>query len=240
METPAAVPDEPERMNRKRAAVSVSEKESVSAVISLPGNFRAQTALITAHGAGNDMNNPLLITLCDRLALAGILGVRFNFPYKEFHRKAPDKPEILRRTWLSIVRFVEKSEYHPRDIFVGGKSMGGRIASEMAAAGYFNASGLVFLGYPLHPPGRKDMIRADHLRLIEASMLFFAGTRDSLCDINLLKKVIASLKGAQLEIIENADHSFNLPKSSPVTQADVFNLIADRTIEWIKAETNNL
>jgi uncharacterized protein len=222
-------------MKTKRVNIPIAENESVSAILFIPDLFVSETAVIVAHGAGNDMNNPLLVSFCENLAAAGYLAVRFNFPYKEQGRKAPDRPEMLELTWRQVLHFIkEKSGLSLSKIFLAGKSMGGRIASEMLAKGSLASDGMIFLGYPLHPAGNKEKLRDRHLPLISVPMLFFAGTRDSLCDLDLLKAVIGRLGSRiELEIIEGADHSFNLPKSASLTSAQVYERIAKRSIEWI-------
>lgn len=223
-------------MKSKRITIAISDTDSVSAMLSVPERLESETAVIAAHGAGNDMNNPLLVSFCDRLAAAGYLAVRFNFPYKEHGRKAPDRPEILEETWRQVFHFTrDKSGYPLRKIFTAGKSMGGRVASRMLAEGSLTSAGMIFLGYPLHPAGNKEKLRDAHLPLIKTPMLFFAGTRDPLCDLDLLKVVLKRLRRmAQLEIIEGGDHSFNMPKSSGLTSSEVYEKIAMRSIGWIR------
>ena len=157
------------------------------------------------------------------------------------HGKGPEgaRPaEKLIRTWQAAFEFVrDHPEFGTPQIVAAGKSMGGRIASQMAADGQLPAKALVFLGYPLHPPGRKDQLRDAHLYRIEVPMLFFAGTRDTLCDLELLKPVAARLKApAVLELVEGGDHSFILPRSLDISEDDVTKdlrenrIVAKRTI----------
>lgn len=223
-------------MRSKRITIAVSEKESVSAVLSVPERFESETAVIVAHGAGNDMNNPLLVSFCDHLALAGYLAVRFNFPYQEHGRTAPDRQDVLEDTWRQALHFMKDASGYPlRKIFTAGKSMGGRIASQMLVEGSLTSDGMIFLGYPLHPAGDKAKLRDAHLPLIKTPMLFFAGTRDALCDLDLLKMVLNRLGSqAELEIIEGGDHSFNVPKSSGLTSPEVYEKIAEKSIRWIR------
>ncbi len=225
-------------MKSKLITIAVSEKESVSAMLSVPDRFESKTAVIVAHGAGNDMSNPLLVSFCDQLALAGYLAVRFNFLYKEHGRKAPDRADVLENTWRQVFQFIkDQSGYPLRKIITAGKSMGGRVASQMLAKGSLTSDGMIFLGYPLHPAGNKDKLRDAHLPLIKTPMLFFAGARDPLCDLDLLKRVFKRLGSqAQLEIIEGGDHSFNLPKSSSLSSREVYEIIADRSIRWIREQ----
>ena len=218
--------------------IPVSADESVSGVLEVPQGFEAgrTAAVIVSHGAGNDMHTPLLVHFSTGLCRAGFLSLRFNFPYKEKGRTAPDPQEKLVRTWHAAVAFVKNHpQYGTPRVVAAGKSMGGRIASQMTADGLILPKALIFLGYPLHPPGRKEQLRDAHLYRINIPMLFFAGTRDTLCDLDLLKPVVSRLKGPTvLEEIEGGDHSFVLPKSFNTSEEEVCNRILKRTIAWLK------
>ena len=218
--------------------IPVSADESVSGVLEVPQGFEASrtAAVIVSHGAGNDMHTPLLVHFSTGLCRAGFLSLRFNFPYKEKGQRAPDPPEKLNRTWQAAFEFVmNHPQFGTPRIVAVGKSMGGRIASQMTADGLILPKALVFLGYPLHPPGRKDQLRDAHLYRIEVPMLFFAGTRDTLCDLDLLKPVVSRLKGPTvLEVIEGGDHSFVLPKSFKTSEEEVCDRILKRTIAWLR------
>jgi predicted alpha/beta-hydrolase family hydrolase len=218
--------------------IPVSADESVSGVLGIPRGFTAgrTAAVIAAHGAGNDMKNPLLVHFSDGLCRAGYLSLRFNFLYKEKGQKAPDPQEKLIRTWQVAFEFVKSHpEFGTQLIVAAGKSMGGRVASQMTADGQLSAKALVFLGYPLHPPGKKDQLRDAHLYRITVPMLFFAGTRDTLCDMDLLQNVLSRLQAPwELETIEGGDHSFVLPKSFQTSDEVVCENILQRTISWLK------
>ena len=217
--------------------IPVSADESVSGVLVVPQGFEVgrTAAVIVAHGAGNDMHTPLLVHFSTGLGRAGYLSLRFNFPYKEKGQKAPDPQEKLARTWQAAFEFVKNHpQYGSPLVVAAGKSMGGRIASQMTVEGLLPVSALVFLGYPLHPPGRKEQLRDAHLYRINIPMLFFAGTRDTLCDLELLKPVVSRLKApADLEVVEGGDHSFVLPKSFKVSEQEVCDAILKRTITWL-------
>jgi hypothetical protein len=194
------------------------------------------TGVITAHGAGNDMENALLAAFTDGLAGAGYPALRFNFPYKEKGLKAPDKPKTLEDTWSAVYRyFREESSVKVNHIIAAGKSMGGRIASQMAAEKILRAEGLIFLGYPLHPANDYSKIRDAHLYNIELPMLFFAGTRDPLCDLSKLQTVLAKLSAPwTLDIIEGGDHSFHIPKAMGISESGVFDRIVKTATQWIE------
>ena len=225
-------------MKTLKVSIPVADDEKVSGVVTVPADYKKgkTTGIIMAHGAGNDMENPLLVFLSDGLAAAGFLTLRFNFPYKEKGRKAPDSQKKLVRTWQEVFRFLKN---HPRfdvkKIVAAGKSMGGRVASQMAADGELPAACLVFLGYPLHPPGKKDKLRDAHLYELRVPLLFFAGTRDSLCDLELLRHVLGRLNTSwNLEVIDGGDHSFGLLKSANITRDEVYGRILHAMVEWLK------
>jgi uncharacterized protein len=224
-------------MDRQRATVPLTAHESVSAILTLPPDKKPArgAGVITGHGAGNDMENPLLVAFTDGLARAGYPALRFNFPYKEKGLKAPDRLEKLEDTWAAVCRyFRENSGIDATRIIAAGKSMGGRIASQMAAEKKLPVEGLIFLGYPLHPAGDPSRIRDAHLYRIEVPMLFFAGTRDSLCNLGKLQAVLDKLPAPwKLDILEGGDHSFHLPKAMGISESDVFDRIVNTTTQWL-------
>lgn len=226
-------------MISERVSISVGETERVSGVLSVPEGYRAGegAGVILAHGAGNDMEHPLIVSLSQGLAEAGYLTLRFNFPYKEKGRKAPDPQDTLVLTWQCVYRFLkEHSRYRTDTIVAAGKSMGGRVVSQMVANGLLPADRLVFLGYPLHAPGRQGRMRDAHLYRIKIPMLFFAGTRDPLCSLTRLKDVLGWLEASwDLETVEGGDHSFRLPKSASTTRQEVYDRILNKTIKWLGA-----
>jgi len=227
-------------MNTHNVSIPLGDDESVSGVLSVPGDFERDRTMgvIFAHGAANDMNNPLIQFVSRGLALVGYVTLRFNFLYKEKGKKSPDSQAKLVQTWQSVYRFLSTHpEFGPETIVACGKSMGGRVASQMVAEGLLPVSKLVFLGYPLHAPGKKDQLRDAHLYTIPIPMLFLAGTRDTLCDLNILKTVLDRLKAPwDLEVIESGDHSFRVPKSHPVSQEDTYAQILLAVLGWLKRD----
>jgi predicted alpha/beta-hydrolase family hydrolase len=211
----------------------------VSGILALPDAGRTcETVVILGHGAGNDMTNPLLSAFHTGLAAHGYAAVKFNFPYKERGGRAPDPAPVLESCWRHVIDAVRSdSAIDARHIVIGGKSMGGRMASHVAAQGA-EVAGLVFLGYPLHPPRRTDKLRVAHLGEIKAPMLFFAGTRDALCDLALLKETIAALEApVTLHVIDGGDHSFKVPKSMKRNEANICGELVDTTAAWLKKTT---
>jgi predicted alpha/beta-hydrolase family hydrolase len=224
-------------MNSEKVSIASGNDDRISGIISGPGRLRdsRQTGLIFAHGAANDMNHPLMVFVAEELAKAGYVTLRFNFPYKEKGKNTPDPQATLIRTWQSVYGYMKnKTPYEIEEIIAVGKSMGGRIASQMVADDLMDVAKLIFLGYPLHAPGKKDQLRDTHLYEIKAPMLFFAGTRDPFCDISLLKGVLDKLSCKwDLELIEKGDHSFNLPKAESRFQTDVYRQVIEKCLDWI-------
>lgn len=179
----------------------------VSAAWSAPRG--AMATLAVAPGAGSGYDAPFLVGLCEGLHASGIASLRFNFVYREKGRNSPDREPVLRATWLAaFAEAVRRSEDRP--VFAGGKSMGGRYASMCTADG-MPAAGLVFLGYPLHPPKDPEAIRDAHLYPISVPMLFLQGTRDPFARPEKLAPVLKKLgKRAVLVTTEGGDHSFRV------------------------------
>jgi predicted alpha/beta-hydrolase family hydrolase len=209
----------------------------VSAAIAYPDSFTAGRVLgvILAHGAGNDMTQPLLVAVHQGLAQHGYLSITFNFPYTEQGRRAPDPAPVLEACYRSVMAAVRTdTALRPSQLVIGGKSLGGRIASQLAAQGE-TSDGVLLLGYPLHPPGKPEKLRVEHLPRITVPMLFFAGTRDSLCTLALLRQTLKQLVvPVTLHVIAEGDHSFVVPKRTGRTQADVYEEIITASSTWIR------
>jgi len=224
-------------MDRRNITIPVSKDESVSAIIAMPpgNNPTKKVGVITAHGAGNDMENSLLVAFTDGMAQAGYPALRFNFPYKEKGRKAPDGQKKLQHTWAEVYRhFRETLSPDVDHVVAAGKSMGGRVASQMVAEHTLPVDGIIFLGYPLHPPGNQTKLRDSHLYQVTIPLLFFAGTRDRLCDLEKLHGVLAALSAPwELETIEGGDHSFHVPKAMGIAKTDVCNRIVTTSATWL-------
>lgn len=165
-----------------------------------------RAVLVLGHGAGSDYRAKLLQAVGAALASRGVAVCRFNFPYKEAGRKAPDPQPKLEACMRAV---ADAAAGHGVPVFLGGKSMGGRIASHVAASG-FPAAGLIFFGYPLHPPGKPEKIRDAHLPAIACPMLWLQGTRDPFSTPELLQATIQRLPLARLEPIDGGDHSFKV------------------------------
>lgn len=223
-------------MARRKITIPRGEKEPVSAVVTVPDHADdKKTGIIISHGAANDMDNSLIVYLADGLADAGYLTLRFNFSYREKGHKSPDPQGELIFTWQCVYDYLKEHPEFTTDVIIAtGKSMGGRVASQMVAEGLLPVDRLVFFGYPLHPPGKKDKVRDEHLYNIRIPMLFFAGTRDPFCDLAILKDVLCRLDASwDLVTIDQGDHSFRLPKSAETPVQEVYERILNKTIAWL-------
>jgi uncharacterized protein len=209
----------------------VEDAGDVSALLLKPPS--ARRLLVLAHGAGAGMSHPFLEKLATELAQVGVATLRYEFPYMEQRRGVPDRPDVLTATVAAAVRTAWESAPE-LPLLAGGKSMGGRMTSHAAAQGLLaGVKGLVFFGFPLHPPNRPSTKRAEHLAKVPQQMLFLQGTRDSLADLNLLRPICNDLGSrATLQIIDTADHSFHVLKSSGKTDAEVLSELARATVSW--------
>ena len=210
---------------------AVEDGGELSALLLLPEEPRLM--LVLAHGAGAGMTHPFLESLAAELAAVGVATLRYQFPYMEQRRRVPDSPAVLTATVRAAVRTA--AELAPRlPLIAGGKSMGGRMTSQAAAQQPLDGvRGLVFFGFPLHPPNKPGTKRAEHLKHVTVPMLFLQGTRDTLADLKLLKPICEDLGSrATLHIIETADHSFHMLKKSGKTDAGVLRELAQTTASW--------
>lgn len=198
----------------------------------------ARWVLVLAHGAGAGMAHPFLAKLAVELAGVEIATLRYQFPYMEQRRRVPDAPPVLTSAVRAAVRTAGETA-PDLPILAGGKSMGGRMTSQAAAEHpreLERVQGLVFFGFPLHPPGRPGTKRAEHLAQVKKPMLFLQGTRDQFADLNLLRPILANLGAtATLHEIQTTDHSFHVLKSAGKTDAEVLRELAQSVRVW--AET---
>jgi len=163
------------------------------------------------------------------LEAAGFIVVRFNFPYREKGSGRPDPMPVLKKSIAGVVARV-RTERKPARLVIGGRSMGGRAASMLAADG-FECDGLLLLAYPLHPAGQPDKLRDAHLASIKMPVLCFNGTRDALCERPLMEKALQNLSW-QMHWLEGADHSFHVLKSSGRTDAQVMDEVSRVAGQW--------
>jgi len=189
--------------------------------------------LVLAHGAGAGMRHPFLAHIAERLGERGIGTLRYQFPYMEAKAKRPDPPAIaeaaVRAAVAAAGRLAPASA-----LLAGGKSFGGRMTSNAQAKQPLpRVRGLVFLGFPLHPPGQPGIQRAEHLDAVQIPMLFLQGSRDQFARLDLLQPVLQRL-GARstLRLVEDGDHSFKVPKRTGQTDADVLNGLVEGIVVW--------
>jgi len=221
----------------ERLRVEVSPQESTTAIVyPAAAKHRAGVALILGHGAGAGQTSDFMKSFAVGLAARGIDIVTFNFLYTEQGRRLPDPNDRLEACWPTVIDAVRARITSDGDaLAIGGKSMGGRIASQVAAAGIGGLAGLVFLGYPLHPPGRPDRLRSKHLSAIRAPMLFVQGSRDPFGSLEELCPITSSFEpAADLYVVEGGDHSFKVRKGTGVGQEDVYRAIQDHIAAWLR------
>jgi predicted alpha/beta-hydrolase family hydrolase len=191
---------------------------------------RATATLVLAPGAGSSMRHPSIVRLQDAIAARGTTVVTFDFPYRVRGGGAPDRQPVLVAAYGTVVTAIRS--HAPTRLFIGGRSMGGRMASHLAADGT-PVDGLVFVAFPLHPPGKHGVERAAHLATIQAPMLFVQGTRDTFARPDLLAGVLARLPRATLHAIPDADHGLHVPKRSGRTDVEVLDDVVTTIVEWI-------
>ena len=199
--------------------------------VAFDGPDAADVLLVLAHGAGAPLDSDFMRVVAQAIGDGGMRVCRFNFVYMEQRKKAPDRQPVLEETYTAVLDQVRGRH---KSVVVGGKSLGGRIASLIVAGGT-NADGLVFLGYPLHPPGRPDRIRKEHLTDITVPMLFVEGTRDPFCPLDTLEEVRGELTApTELVVIDDGDHSLKVRKSSGRSTEQAWLEAADAVTAWLE------
>jgi len=187
---------------------------------------------VCAHGAGGNMSDRSMLAAANALRARGFGVVRFNFLYKEKGSGRPDPMPKLMDTVSAVVERV-RTELEPQTLIIGGRSMGGRAASMLAADG-FDAKGLLLLAYPLHPEGQPEKLRDAHLPRITMPVLCINGTRDGLCTPELMTRVLETVTAPwEMHWLEGADHSFHVLKSSGRNDAAVLAEVGDVSERWL-------
>jgi predicted alpha/beta-hydrolase family hydrolase len=189
-------------------------------------------AFVVAPGAGAGQNSPFMTRAARRLAGRGVSCATFDFTYRAAGRRAPDPALRLEARWREAIDEAERL-FPGLPLVIGGKSMGGRIASHVAAAGRRGLAGLVFLGYPLHPPGKPQQRRDAHLPAIAEPMLFVQGSRDAFGTADEIRALLPRLQRAALHEVPGADHSFKVGRGAD----DPVDGVLDAVAEWIRAES---
>jgi predicted alpha/beta-hydrolase family hydrolase len=197
----------------------------------------AAAVFVCAHGAGGNMSDRGIVATAKVLREQGMDVVRFNFLYKEKRTGRPDPMPVLKNTIQAVVAQVREM-LHPRVLMIGGRSMGGRAASMLAADG-FRCDGLLLLAYPLHPAGKPEQLRDAHLPAIQVPVLCLNGTRDALCRRELMERALERVGPHwTMHWLEGADHSFHVLKSSGRTDAEVLAEIGNVTARWLTAQSS--
>ena len=214
--------------------IDIAPEQQVSAL--LQTGAENHCLLVLGHGAGAGMHHPFMCDFAENLAQRGVATLRYQFPYTEQGKRAPNPPAVLTTTVAAAVE-MGTTLAKGLPLFAGGKSMGGRMTSLAASEGKLEKlSGLVFFGFPLHAAGKPSLTRGDHLADVDVPMLFLQGTRDKLADLNLLRPLLQKLgKRATLHTIDEGDHSFHVPKRSGRTDEEVMDELADRIASWSSA-----
>lgn len=223
--------------NPTKITVQVNENDSITALLyPAAKKNRLGVTLILGHGAGANQSSGFMRLFSNGLAERGLDVLTFNFVYSERGRGAPDPKAKLEACYQKVIDAAAKhTSLKGNKVAIGGKSMGGRIGSQVAAAGASTISALVFLGYPLHPPGNLEKMRDAHLPDIKAPMLFLQGSRDAFGSTDEIRAVIKKHKlRATLYEIKGGDHSFKVPKSAGLTQEEVYELAMNEIARWLK------
>jgi len=213
--------------------ITVGDTQRVSGLLQVPPGARA--CCVLAHGAGAGMTHPFMATIASGLAERNIATLRYQFPHMERGSKRPDAPALAQATVRAAV--AEAARLVPGlGLFAGGKSFGGRMTSESQAASPLpGVRGLVFLGFPLHPPGRPSDERGKHLFQVQVPMLFLQGTRDEFAELGLLRPLVERLGArAMLKLFEDADHSFHVPARAGRKDSDVRTEMLDALANWLE------
>ena len=216
----------------EKIRIDISASDHVTAIV-YPAAAGKPVALrlILAHGAGPNQLTPPMPRMATARSARGFETITFNFLYSEKRKRVPDKNDKLEACWR---RVIETFRERDRKLVIGGKSMGGRIASQVAAADSSGLAGLVFLGYPLHPPGRPEQLRSKHLPDIRAPMLFIQGAKDAFGTPDELKPLLKTLKHAELCVVEDADHSLKVPKRARLSLDKTDALVLDQVEAWLR------
>jgi hypothetical protein len=211
--------------------VGVGAAEATSAIFDPALTSPTGALVVCAHGAGGHMADRGMLAVTEHLRRRGFHVIRFNFLYREKGSSRPDPMPLLKETVAAVATYA-REQVPVEKLILGGRSMGGRAAS-MLAADQFPCDGLLLLAYPLHPAGQPDKLRDAHLAEIKVPVLCLNGTRDALCRRDLMERVVDRLTGQwTMHWLEGADHSFHVLKSSGRTDSDVLNEIAEVSSVW--------
>jgi predicted alpha/beta-hydrolase family hydrolase len=189
---------------------------------------KCKSILTIAHGAGAGMNHPFMVKLAELLSEEDVATLRFNFPFTENKKGRPDPPAVAHKTIEAAISQAQKL-FPDLPVFASGKSFGGRMTSQyLSEHNDVDVKGIIFYGFPLHPPGKPSIERAEHLKKVKCPMLFLQGSKDEFATWELIESVTSSLKNAELVKIEGANHGFKAGKE------DNIQLLSSLTKNWIE------
>jgi predicted alpha/beta-hydrolase family hydrolase len=217
--------------------IEITPSERVTSTAYPAAGERAGICVILGHGAGSNQSSPAIVRFAEALAARGFDAVTFNFLYSEQRRRLPDPNPRLELCWRAMIQAFHDGRLIAQGaaLAIGGRSMGGRIASQVAAADPAGVAGLLLLGYPLHPPGQPQKLRTRHLPDIRIPTLFVQGSRDAFGTPDELSPVVARIKGpVRLFVVESADHSLKVGKKAPLPQDQVDKLVLDTVEQWLR------
>jgi uncharacterized protein len=205
--------------------------------IAVPDSWLPGTGvgILLAHGMANDLDNPVVREVALGLADRGVLSMRFNFSYRQRNKPKAGSNNELESDYIAAAQWLtEQKAYNPLYMIYGGKSLGARVAAQVVAAGKLEATGMVYLGYPLHAPGRKDKLRDGPILEVPARQFFIEGDRDPFCDLTLLEQVLDEVVPVPgLFVVEGGEHSFKLPKKDPRSYETVLAEVTAILASWI-------
>lgn len=219
-----------------KLTVGINEADSVTAMIyPAAKKDRAGVTILLGHGAGADQMSGFMRMAAGGFAARGFDAMTFNFLYKEKGKSVPDPKARLESCYRAVIEAaMTHQKLKENKLVIGGKSMGGRIASQVAAIDSGGIDGLVLLGYPLHPPGRADKLRDEHLPQIKSPMLFVQGARDAFGTEDEIRATIKQHKlHAELYVVAAGDHSFKVPKSTG-PQQEIYEQVMDEVARWCR------
>lgn len=219
-------------MERHLITLTVSPDSAISLELGIPRSATMSAILVLGHGANNTMDHPVIAGVHERLAKEGLVTVRFNFPYAEEGRSRPDSDDALEGVFRLVIEYVaELEEFKGLEMYLGGKSMGARLAAQMVAKD-LGASGLVFLGYPLHPPGKPEKLRDQPLYRLPCPPLFIQGSRDPFCQLERLGEVLKNMPvRCDIHVLPGLGHSFERGGQS-VTE-ETLNEVSRVIVSWM-------
>jgi predicted alpha/beta-hydrolase family hydrolase len=225
-------------MTAKPLKIEIAGGETVSALWLSPS--RPYACLVLAHGAGAGMTHRSMAAISEGLEALGVATLRYQFPYMEKGSRRPDRPAVAHDTIRAAVAEARRRAGE-LTLFAGGRSFGARMTSQaQALAPLPSVKGLVFFAFPLHPPGKPSIERAEHLGRIAIPMLFLQGTRDAFAEPGLLRKTVSGLGGrAELELIADADHGFHVPARTGRKDPDVLAAALIVASAWMREQADS-